>query len=67
MWMIFLGTTNNTYICLCSKLCHTAFKSIEGARSTMGLERAGVRGEHDTRGLSPPARPKISLNSVAGK
>ena len=32
----------------------------------MVLVRAGVRGEQETRGDSPPARPSISRNSVAG-
>lgn len=40
---------------------------MEGALKTTVLVLPGVLGAHDTRGLSPPGLPSISLNSVAEK
>lgn len=55
------------YICRCSKLCQTAFRSIDGARRATVTRLPGVRGAQETNGLSPPVLPRTRRNSVAEK
>lgn len=39
---------------------------MDGARKAKVRVRCGVRGAHETKGDSPPVRPRINRNSVAG-